>query len=199
MLFSSVLLLPVLSFISISAYPMPTVPQSLPVVSRVHATVDTGAAATPRPTVLSPASVTSYAAVEKALADYWASHPDQEGDAQAHGQIHTARYRVFPDTNLSLGMTVPDYAMLAQHDTAIAALFTEHHFAPAQFEPTAVAVREAIMGALNHQKADSSSVIGKNIATVQAHQSELDDDWKECKDQLMVSNMIRSKMSQQHH
>jgi hypothetical protein len=124
---------------------------------------------------LTAKQLTTYIAVKQALATYWQ-------DAAHAALLQTAKSTGHSQT-ISLGaqqlpVGVFDYPALVQQDSALGALFTQHHFAPAQFEPIQVAVFHAL-GVLTLAKAGSgalpasTTVLGQNIALVQAQQQAL--------------------------
>ena len=122
---------------------------------------------------LTAEQLTHYMAVKQALGLYWGSHQDHLQTARS--TAHT------PVVSLPGGkktVTVFDYPALVKQDTALAAIFSTHQFAPTQFEPTQVSVYEAL-GLLAYHAAQGtalpapSTVKGKNITLVQQHLMEL--------------------------
>ena len=164
-------------------------PASGPVASSAPAQwalTDTGTATAPSLVVLTPTVVTAYGAVEKALAAYWAAHPDQAKAALRQGVdvdvvIPSRESAKQAGNRLTAKQSdrIPDYPRLVQQDTAVAAIFTQNHFAPAQFGPTRMAVRKAIVTVLDKDKqaVDTTTFTGKNQAVVLAHRAELAIDW----------------------
>ena len=159
-------------------------PASGPVASSspAHwAPTDTGTATAPSLVVLTPTVVTAYGAVEKALAAYWAAHPDQAKAALLQGVDVGVVVPAREGKKLiaTTSVRIPDYPRVVQQDTAVAAIFTRNQFAPVQFVPTMVAVRGAIVKVMDHDKqaVDTTTITGKNQAVVQAHRAELAIDW----------------------
>lgn len=137
---------------------------------------DTGAADT-NPILLTPALATSYAAVEKALAAYWAAHPDKAKVENEHGHAVNITY-TDRDHQYTTGFSIPDYPAVVRQDTAVAAIFAKYAFSSAQYQPVEQSVRNAITAVIKQQKPDSS-VGGRNMAFVQQHRPELAADWSE--------------------
>lgn len=125
-------------------------------------------------TALTADQLTHYLAVKRALGAYWAvpAHAALLKTARATGHVATVH---FGQQTFQFG--VFDYPALVQQDTALAALFTKNHFAPAQFEPVQAAVWQAIGTALLAQVTNTTvpttSALGQNVALVQAHRPEL--------------------------
>lgn len=164
--------LPVLSLLGVRSVGLPA---PRPIAVFAHPCTDTGAAAEPAPVLLTATVLAAYIEVGKALKIYWAEHPDQ---AKAAAATHTHTYDLMDVGGLTASGAVFDYASLAQQDTGLAALFTRYHVTPVQFEPTKLSVLRAIGAFLLKQSADSTTVVGQNIAAVQAHRQELADDWR---------------------
>lgn len=160
-----------------SAAPTPATPVTAPVPADV-AIPALGTDSVSAVTALTADQLTHYIAVKRALSAYWAApaHAALLKTAQATGQARTVH---FGQQTFQFG--VFDYPALVQQDTALAALFTRHQFAPAQFEPVQAAVWQAVGTALlatvakatNTVVPASSAVLRKNVELVEAHRPEL--------------------------
>jgi len=133
------------------------------------------------PPLLTEAMVTPYAAVEPVLAAYWAAHPAARDSVFTHMQAKFMYMTPLPHGGRLESIIMsqsPDYAVVVQHNQAVAAIFTQHHFAPAQFAPTDLAVRYAILAALTKIPIDTTTY-GQNIIFVQAHRVAIATAWHE--------------------
>lgn len=151
---------------------LPPVPLSPVGLTRSVAAADTGAAQ--KPNLLTPAIIAPYAAVDQALGVRWKANPDRFQAALAHTQRQKF---YFPVGTGMMSVGIPDYTLVVQQDTAIAAIFTQHHLDPARYLATRAVVYQAIGAAVNGQAADTTQILGKNIAFVQAHRQELWASW----------------------
>ena len=158
--------------------------------------VDTGAVSEPAPVIpLTSQVLTAYATVEKVLATYWAEHPEQAKTAfSAHMHQHTIANVGDGPFSMTIEKKIFDYEVLAQQNTAVATLFAKHHVTPAQFEPTQDAVYRAIAALELKQRSDSSTIMGKNMILVQAHQKELSIDWEETRQNVQSVNELQGKL-----
>ncbi|MHB2034943.1 MAG: pepsin/retropepsin-like aspartic protease family protein [Gemmatimonadaceae bacterium] len=126
-------------------------------------------------TALSAQQLERYISVKKALAAFFQSPAHAGLVAAATALGHRDAIKTGDGV---LKITVFDYPLLSSQDAALAAVFRAGHFAPDKFEPTQVAVYQAL-GTLANAEAegaalpDTSSVLGRNIALVKAHQAEL--------------------------
>lgn len=173
-----------LSVVVLSALPLHAEAMDLFPPARVHHIGARTEVADSSAVLLTSPLVTAYAAVKKALATYWDAHPDQEDDAKTQRREYTifrgpAKAVGMVQGNISVNGTVYDYAVLVQQDTAVAAIFTRFHCAPAQFAATQRTIQRAIGAVLYLQPMDSATVAGRNMAFVQAHRPELAADWRE--------------------
>ena len=148
-----------------------------------YTAVGSGITVDSSPMLLTVAGVSAYATVRKALATYWAEHPAQEQtNLTAHSHDHTLVPNTDPSKSISAGLSISilDYTSIVVHDTAVAGIFREHHFVPAQFAPTQDAVDRAIVTILLAKGKDTlapTTVAGRNVALVRQHQQELAEDW----------------------
>lgn len=126
-------------------------------------------------TPLTTEQLTTYIAVKQALSIYWqdTTHAAllQTAQSTAHSPTVSIGGQQFP-------VGVFDYPALVTQDTALATIFTQHHLAPTQFEPTQVAVFHAL-GMIAFANAGggalpaSTTVLGQNIALVKPQQQAL--------------------------
>lgn len=162
-------------------------------VSPAYTVVDTGATET-SPVLLTPALITPYVTAEKALTAYWAAHPDQAKAAKEHGQTVNIDLDDKRQPGVifrqKTGFAIPNYPAEVRHDTAVAAIFSKAALDPAHYQPMEQSVRAAIAAVLMQQPADSS-VMGRNMAFVQAHRPELATDWSDV--QLVVHENLRMR------
>ena len=124
-------------------------------------------------TAVTDEQLTHYIAVKKALSAFWPAHKDLLKTAQASS--HSPEIQI-GQQKMKIG--VFDYPALVKQDTALAAIFTANKFAPEQFEPTQVAVFQAvgaivISTASNAALPANTTVLGKNVELVKPHQDEL--------------------------
>jgi hypothetical protein len=148
--------------------------------------------------LLTPAIVTPYAATEKALAAYWAAHPDQAKQARDHGHAMNFSMTNKGQTTVQ-SLTVPDYPMVVQHDTAVAAIFTNAQLSPALFEPIERSVQRAVAAVILQQQAADSTVMGQNMAFVRAHRPELAVDWSTVQSEIQISQNVMQQIMQNVH
>ena len=125
--------------------------------------------------LLSAGQLAHYMAVKRALVPYWGAHQELLRTARSTAQSVTV---ATPGGEIPVGFF--DYPALVQQDTALAAIFSTHQFAPAQFGPTQVSVNKAL-GLLAYHAAQgtalpaSPTIDGKNIALVHQYLTELAD------------------------
>jgi hypothetical protein len=120
--------------------------------------------------------VQRYIAVKRALGSFFPVHQTLLHQAQRSGHRSAV-----PASGGGMRGRVPvyvfDYPTLAAHDTALAALFTQHHFTPQQFEPVQQAVYAGLFilngSRLTNTPIDISTVQGKNAALVRANEQAL--------------------------
>ena len=155
--------------------------------------VDTGTSTAGTPVLLTPDLIASYVKLDKTLTAYWDSHPAEKKSALEHGQS----YNLSSTGNTSVGVSMPDYPTLIQHDTAVSVIFSQHHFAPDQYGPTHIAVQLAIVAVLKKAAIDSLTVVGKNMAAVRSHRPELATDWSIVQNNLSILDTFRDQWNQQ--
>ena len=158
--------------------------------------VDTGSSVAASPRVLTPPQLQSYAAVNQALAAYWAAHPDRKDTAETY----TKGFDSFTQ-NGGVTLSAPriDYARLAQQDSAVASIFAHAQLTPVQFATTRSTVLRIIWALLHDESADSTTVTGRNMALVRAQRPALARDWTELQAKqnrgTQIFNMLMSHAS----
>ena len=139
-------------------------------------TSDTGGDSAATIIRLTPQRVIAFGAVQKALAAYWKTHKERhEAALRQTGkdvQVSPSCPKQSVGCNEVSSMDI-DYTAWVRQDTVVAAIFTHNHFAPEQFIPTEVAVSQAIWVLLDGGRGDTSTIVGKNLALVQAHRVDL--------------------------
>lgn len=173
------------------AYPsMP--PRSSPRWTLVQPAIiaDTGVAAQLPPVLLTTTSVAPYSAVEAALIPYIGQHPSL---AKAAPKLKTL------NLNADFQISIMDYAIMAAHDSTVAALFRTHQMTPAQFAATQVAVFSAIGAAMGQERVDSATIAGKNVAFVQAHRSAVATDWRLVQFSMQTAQDVKMQIQQRMH
>lgn len=186
-----VLMLPLIAAFCRLVVPSPCVPSRLKPNVLADTIVDTTADSASSLLLLTPERTLAYAATEQALARYWAAH-----------QMQLAQARPQPETvPLAAGMTATlwtvNYPRMVRQDTVIARMFAEHHFDPAQFVPTQLAVYRALSAADTEKGADTLSILGRNIALVQSHRAVLALDWSHI--QRLTAAIVPSHAQSEPH
>ena len=131
---------------------------------------------------LTPALLSHYLAVKRALIPFWRAHPALEDQAQEHPLSPTVQVLSSQGTPETKRLGVWDYVTLARADTALAHLFVQCKLRPAQFAPVQVAVYRALYTLRASEAAaprplaalpKNTSVAGRNIALVRAQRQAL--------------------------